>query len=231
MSLPDVVSREEWVAARKELLEKEKELTRKRDALSADRRRLPMVRIDKEYVFEGPNGKASLVDLFDGSRQLMIQHFMFDPAWDEGCPSCTAAADELSAGLLDHLRARQTAFAAISRAPLAKIEAYKQSRGWAFPWYSSFGGEFNYDFHATLDESVAPPMFNFGSRADYLEAGKSNYFVEAKESVEVPGYSCFAGRRHRLPHVLDLCTRGRSARRRLLLPRPDRARPAGGMGG
>src|SRR5580698_5741886 len=118
MSLPKIATREDWQVARKELLAKEKELTRVRDALSADRRRLPMVRIDAEYVFEGPDGRATLVDLFDGQRQLIVQHFMFHPEWEEGCPSCTASVDENSPGLRAHLRARSTAYAAIARAPI-----------------------------------------------------------------------------------------------------------------
>jgi predicted dithiol-disulfide oxidoreductase (DUF899 family) len=109
-NLPRVVSREEWTAARKELLVREKELTRKRDALSADRRRLPMVRIEKEYVFEGPGGRVGLIDLFEGRRQLIVGHFMFDPSWEEGCPSCSAGADEISDGLLGHLHVRDTTF-------------------------------------------------------------------------------------------------------------------------
>ena len=149
MSLPDVVSREEWLAARKELLAKEKELTRARDALNTERRKLPMVEIDKPYVFEGPDGEATLLDLFEGRRQLIIYHFMFDPEWEDGCPSCTAGADEMSPGLLAHLHARDTSLAYVARAPLAKIERYKAKRGWTFPWYSSFGSDFNYDFDVT----------------------------------------------------------------------------------
>src|SRR5512142_1904558 len=119
MSLPDVVSREEWLAARRELLAREKELTRQKDALNTARRELPMVKIEKDYRFEGPTGQVALLDLFGESRQLAMQHFMFDPSWDEGCPSCTAEVDELSDGLLAHLRARETAFAVVSRAPFA----------------------------------------------------------------------------------------------------------------
>jgi predicted dithiol-disulfide oxidoreductase (DUF899 family) len=164
-NLPQVVSRDEWLAARKELLAREKELTRQRDELNAERRRLPMVRIDREYVFEGPDGKASLLDLFDGRRQLIVGHFMFDPRWDEGCSSCSAGADEISNGLLKHLHARDTTFVYVSRAPLAKIEAYKARKGWTFPWYSSYGNDFNYDFHVTLDESAAPIEYNYRTRA------------------------------------------------------------------
>src|SRR6185503_6908638 len=118
-------SREEWTAARVASLEREKELTRVRDALSADRRRLPMVEIETEYVFAGPDGKVTLLDLCEGRRQLIVRHFMFDPEWDDGCPSCTAGADEICDGLLDHLHTRDTSFAVVSRAPLDKIERYK----------------------------------------------------------------------------------------------------------
>src|SRR5829696_10265396 len=125
MSLPEIVSPDAWLAARRELLAREKEMTRARDALSADRRRLPMVRLEKGYVFEGPDGRASLIDLFEGRQQLIVGHFMFDPSWEEGCPSCSAGADEVSDGLLRHLHARDTTFVYVSRAPLEKIEAYK----------------------------------------------------------------------------------------------------------
>ena len=129
----------------------------------AERRPAPaaMVRMDKDYRFEGPRGEARLLDLFEGRRQLMVQHFMFDPAWDDGCPSCSADADEIAPGLLAHLHARDTTFAAVSRAPLAKLEDYRARKGWTFPWYSSYGSDFNYDFHTTIDESVAPLEFNY----------------------------------------------------------------------
>src|SRR3954454_21458496 len=153
MSLPDVVSREEWLVARKELLVREKAATRARDALNADRRRLPMVLVDKDYRFEGPDGEVGLADLFEGRRQLVVQHFMFDPSWDDGCPSCTAGADENAPKMREHLAVRDTTFAAISRAPIDKIERYKAKKGWTFPWVSSFGSPFNYDYQATVDAS------------------------------------------------------------------------------
>ena len=161
MSLPRIASRADWLAARVDLLAREKELTRARDALSAARRRLPMVRVEKDYVFEGPDGPARLADLFGPYRQLVLRHFMFHPSWEDGCPSCTAAADELSDGLIAHLHTRDTEFVTVSRAPLAKIEAYKARRGWTFPWYSSHGSDFNYDFGVTLDRSVAAPEYNY----------------------------------------------------------------------
>jgi predicted dithiol-disulfide oxidoreductase (DUF899 family) len=190
MNLPHVVSRAEWLAARKELLKKEKEATRARDALNAERRMLPMVRIEKDYAFEGPYGEASLLDLFEGRRQLIVGHFMFDPDWDDGCPSCSAGADEISAGLLDHLHARKTTFVQVSRAPIAKIEAYKAKKGWTFPWYSSFGSDFNYDFDVTIDESVAPAVYNYRTKAEHEQAG-TGYYFDAEQPIEQPGSSYF----------------------------------------
>lgn len=207
MSLPEIASREEWLVARKELLAKEKELTRVRGALNVDRRRLPMVRIVGEYVFEGPDGRASLVDLFEGHRQLIVQHFMFDPDWDEGCPSCTATVDENSSGLRAHLSARSTAFAAVARAPIAKILAYKASRGWTFPFYSSYGSDFNYDFHASFDEAIAPIEYNFRSAAELAQAG----FDWITDGVEMPGFSCFLREGDEVFHTYSTYARGGEA--------------------
>jgi predicted dithiol-disulfide oxidoreductase (DUF899 family) len=190
MSLPEIVSREEWLAARNELLAKEKELTRARDALNTERRRLPMVKVEKKYVFEGPEGKVGLSDLFDGRRQLIVRHFMFDPSWDDGCPSCSAGADEIAEGLLDHLRVRDTTCVTVSRAPLAKLEDYKRRKGWTFPWYSSYGGDFNYDFNVTLDERIAPVVYNYRAKAEHERAG-TGYYVEGEQPIELPGLSVF----------------------------------------
>jgi predicted dithiol-disulfide oxidoreductase (DUF899 family) len=207
MSLPQVVSRDEWVTARKALLVKEKDLTRRRDALNAERRMLPMVKIDKDYVFEGPNGKASLLDMFEGRLQLIVRHFMFDPSWEDGCPSCTAGADEICDGLLDHLHTRDTSFAVVSRAPLSKIEVYKAKRGWTFPWYSSFGSDFNYDFHVTLDESVAPIEYNYRTKAEFEERGEAGFIVPGKSS-EQPGQSCFLRVERDVFHTYSSFARG-----------------------
>ncbi len=132
MSQPEITTREEWLAARKELLVREKDLTRQRDALNAERRRLPMVEVTKTYAFDGPDGTLTLADLFDGCAQLIVQHVMFDPAWDAACPGCTASLDELAPGVLRHLRSRETAFAGVSRAPYAKLAAFRKQRGWEF---------------------------------------------------------------------------------------------------
>ncbi len=207
MTLPQIASREEWLAARKELLAKEKELTRARDALSAERRHLPMVEIDKDYRFEGPQGEVGLADLFDGHRQLIVGHFMFDPSWDDGCPSCSAGADEVSDGLIRHLHARDTTLAYVSRAPLAKIEDYKARRGWTFPWYSSHDSDFNYDFNVTLDETVAPVEYNFRSAAEHRAAG-TGYYVEGDQPIEMPGMSCFLRVDDRLFHTNSVYARG-----------------------
>jgi predicted dithiol-disulfide oxidoreductase (DUF899 family) len=144
MNLPPVVSPEEWQAARTALLVKEKEATHARDALAAERRRLPRVRIGKDYVLDGPQSKVSLLDLFENRRQLLLYHFMFGPNQDVGCDGCSMFVDQI--GHLAHLHARDTSFALVSRAPIAEIEAYKKRMGWAIPWYSSFESDFNVDF-------------------------------------------------------------------------------------
>jgi predicted dithiol-disulfide oxidoreductase (DUF899 family) len=150
VKLPPIVSQGEWEAARQQLLGKEKEATRARDALAAERRRLPRVRIEKEYVFEGPDGEASLLDLFDGRRQLILYHFMFGPNQEVGCDGCSMVVDQI--GHLAHLHARETSFAVVSRAPLAKIEPYRMRMGWTIPWYSSYGSDFNVDFGVSPEE-------------------------------------------------------------------------------
>jgi predicted dithiol-disulfide oxidoreductase (DUF899 family) len=206
MILPRIATRDEWLAARKQLLAREKELTRQRDALNIERRNLPMVEIEKEYVFDGPDGAIRLIDIFEGRRQLVIYHFMFDPAWEEGCPSCTAGTDELSRGFLDHLHIRDTTYAMVSRAPLAKLEAWKARQGWDIPWYSSFGSDFNYDFGVTIDESVSPPQYNYRTKAE--EEAKGSGFYEAEQPFEMPGRSCFLQVDGRVFHTYSQYARG-----------------------
>ena len=207
MALPQIVSRDEWLAARKDFLAKEKAFTRQRDALNAERRMLPMVKVDKDYVFDGPEGKVTLSDLFDGRRQLIVSHFMFDPSWEDGCSSCSAGADEMSTGLLEHLHTRDTTLVYVSRAPLEKIERYKARKGWTFPWYSSYGSDFNYDFHVTLDEFVAPIEYNYRTPAEHQQAGTS-YYVEGEQPIEAPGLSFFLRDGDSIFHTYSTYARG-----------------------
>jgi predicted dithiol-disulfide oxidoreductase (DUF899 family) len=182
MALPDVVTREQWLVARMRLLDAEKQATRERDALNAERRGLPMVAIEKEYLLEGPGGEITLTGLFGDSRQLIVQHVMFGPDWDAACPGCTAGVDEISGGLLAHLKSRDTAFVLVSRAPLEKLEKYRAARGWTVPWYSSYGSDFNYDFQATLDRERQQLAYNYRDEPALLDDG---------DTTEVPGLSCF----------------------------------------
>jgi predicted dithiol-disulfide oxidoreductase (DUF899 family) len=188
MELPQIVSRQEWVEARKEFLAQEKEFTRRRDELNADRRRLPMVAVDKDYVFEGPAGKVGLADLFEGRLQLIVYHFMFHPEWDAGCPNCSGFADDI--GHLNGLTDRGTTFAAVSRAPYEKIAAFKARMGWTFPWYSSYGSDFNYDYHVTLDDSVVPLEYNYRTKSEW-DRLSNNEHVQGEQPFDLHGMSCF----------------------------------------
>ena len=174
-----VVSKEDWVDARKVLLDKEKEFTRLRDELSAERRRLPWNRIEKDYSFDGPNGKQSLADLFGNNRQLLVYHFMYGPDWEEGCPSCSFWADNFN-GVDVHLEHRDTTLLAISNTSVANIEAYKERMGWSFQWVSSAGTDFNQDFHVSFspDEMAGEEV--------YYNYRKSPFPVS-----EAPGMSAF----------------------------------------
>ena len=177
---PVVVSRAEWLEARKNLLLKEKSYTRQGDALAAERRDLPWVRVDKDYVFDAPGGKESLADLFEGRSQLIVQHFMFGPGWKEGCPSCSFMADHV-AGALVHLAHRDVTFVAVSRAPLTEIEAFKKRMGWGFKWVSSAGNDFNFDYGVSFTkEEMAKGKVNY------------NYRMESFSSEEAPGISVFS---------------------------------------
>ena len=179
MNKPDIVSREDWLSARRDLLEKEKDFTRARDALSADRRKLPWVRIEKNYIFDGAGGKESLSDLFGKNNQLLVYHFMFDPDWEEGCKSCSFWVDNYN-GTAVHLAHRNVSMVTIARAPLEQIEAYRQRMAWDIKWVSSNNTDFNYDF----DVSFTP---------DEMEAGEIsyNYRQGPAFSSEAPGVSVF----------------------------------------
>ena len=170
MSLPEVTTPEAWRAARVALLAEEKAMTKARDALNTRRRELPMVEIEKDYRFDGPAGKVGLIDLFEGRRQLIVDHYMWpDLNSDNGCPSCAGRVDQY--GNRQHLHDRDTTIAVVSRAPFAKIESFRHRMGWDFPWYSSLGSRFNYDFHVTLDEAVTPVEYNYRSKAELKAAG------------------------------------------------------------
>ena len=207
-NLPPVVSRDEWLVARQELLLAEKAATRAKDALNTRRRLLPMVRIEKDYRFDGPDGPVGLGDLFEDGRQLIVQHFMFDPEWEDGCPSCTAAVDEISEGLLRHLRSRSTRYAVVARAPLAKLEKYRAKRGWTIPFHSSFASDFNYDFHVTLDASVAPVQFNFRGPEELQAAGLGWTLNADDQPMEQPGMSCFLREGTDIFHTCSTFARG-----------------------
>lgn len=178
MAAPQVASREEWLAQRLRLLDHEKEATKHSDRVSAERRRLPMVKLEKEYTFEGPNGKASLEDLFEGQKQLIVYHFMFGPDWKKGCVGCTGYVDAIAD--LSLLNERNTNFVLVSRAPSPKLEAYKAEKGWTIPWYSSFGSDFNYDFNVTFDESVQPTQYNYRTK-DELDRLGVGYASDGEE--------------------------------------------------
>jgi len=163
MNVSQIVTQEEWLAASQEFLAREKEFTRQRDALSEARRHLPRVKVEKEYTFDGPNGAVSLQDLFEGRSQLLVYHFMFAPSWDEGCDGCSFVCDHVDAAR-QHFEHHDVSFAAVSRAPLAKLDAYKKRMGWKFPWVSSGEGDFNYDFQASFrreDLDRGPVLYNF----------------------------------------------------------------------
>ncbi|PWB65771.1 MAG: DUF899 domain-containing protein [Deltaproteobacteria bacterium] len=198
-------TREEWLAARLELLKAEKELTRRSDELARRRQELPWVRVDKEYRFETDEGSASLADLFRGRSQLLVYHFMFGPDYEAGCPVCSSIADGFD-GIAVHLANHDVTLSAVSRAPLAKLQAYKRRMGWSFPWASSFEGDFNYDFQAAFtQEQQRSGAVEYNFRAmdvrPLLEAGQQGPMAEVAASVgtdwatytrEMPGMSAFA---------------------------------------
>ena len=202
MADPQVTTRDQWLAARRELLAQERELTRQRDAVNAARRRLPMVEITKDYSFTAPRGEVSLLDLFEGRTQLLVYHLMFEPDADEACPGCTFWIDNV--GHLSHLHARNTSFTAISRAPIEKLQRYKQRMDWTIPWCSSYGSDFNYDFHVTLDPAVAPVEYNFKDLAQ-LEQENPSWRGWSGEEM---GVSAFLRREDRIFHTYSCFERG-----------------------
>ena len=196
-----VVSRDEWVDARKELLVHEKEITRLRDRATALRHRLPAVAIEKDYSLTGPAGPVRLADMFEGRRQLIVYHFMFDPEWAEGCTSCSLLVDNF--GHLAHLHASDTTLAVVSRAPFPTIASFKTRMGWRFPWYSSHGSDFNYDFHVTNDPAVAPVEYNYKDAATLAAEGLTHHL-----QGEAHGLSVFVRDGDRILHTYSVYGRG-----------------------
>ena len=184
-----------------------------------------MVRVEKSYTFDGPNGPLTLLDLFEGRRQLIIYHFMFDPAWDAGCPGCTGFFNSL--GDLSLLAARDTTMAVISRAPLEKLERYRASRDWRLPWVSSFHCDFNYDFHASQDESIAPVEHNYRSQAELERSGQARVYARRKSRSQ----RVLPHRRRNLPLLFELCARYRRDHRCVQPARHDTVRPSAGLRG
>ena len=204
MSGHRVVSGQEWQAARQDHLVKEKELTRLRDQLSQQRRALPWERVDKKYVFDGPEGKESLPEMFDGRSQLIVYHFMFHPDWGEGCPHCSFWADNFN-GIITHLNHRDATMLVISRAPLAQLEAFKKRMGWSFTWLSSFDSDFNFDYQVSSKAEGA-------GQGEIEESGGINVFHKNEGGDIFHTYSCYARGLDMLNgayHYLDLLPKGR----------------------
>ncbi|ALG14393.1 DUF899 domain-containing protein [Kibdelosporangium phytohabitans] len=193
MTMPPIVSRDEWLTARRALLTKEKELTAARDAVAAQRRRLPMVEITEDYAFEGPSGTVRLLDLFEGRRQLVVYHFMWRFDQNDGCPSCSFVLDNV--GHLAHLHARDTSFATVTRGPFAEVEVFRKRMGWDVPMVSSHGSDFNYDFDVSLDPAVKPPVYNYQP-------------LPADSSGEAHGLSTFVRDGSRVFHAYSTYARG-----------------------
>jgi predicted dithiol-disulfide oxidoreductase (DUF899 family) len=211
-----IVTREEWVAARKKLLAREKELTRMRDRLNDERRALPWVRIDKEYVFDGPDGRETLADLFAGRSQLIVKHFMYGPGWQEGCVGCSFEVDHAEAALV-HLENHDVSYVAVSRAPFAEIEAFRKRMGWRVKWLSSYGSDFNYDFHVSFTEDQiahGEAYYNYDVRPIGIDelSGRSVFYKDATGTV-FHTYSAYArGGENFLGtyHYLDITPNGRN---------------------
>lgn len=189
-----VVTRDRWVAERKALLAREKQMSRLSDELARDRQKLPWVLVDKPYVFDTPSGQRTLTDLFEGRHQLIVQHFMLAPGWEEGCVGCSFMADHVD-GALPHMAARDLSFVAVSRAPLAEIERFKRRMGWQFPWVSSFGNEFNFDFHVSFTEEErqrGEVFYNYGMTAfPHEEAPGVSAFIRDEQGQVFHTYSTY----------------------------------------
>ncbi|MCW3474500.1 DUF899 domain-containing protein [Limobrevibacterium gyesilva] len=211
----DIVSRDDWIDARKELLAREKEFTRLRDQLSQQRRDLPWVRVEKPYEFEGPEGRLSLPELFAGRHQLIVYHFMFDPTWDAGCKSCSFWADNFN-GIVVHLNHRDVSMVAVSLAPFAQLEAYRRRMGWSFKWVSSAGSDFNCDYHVSFtpeERASGQITYNYRKRQPFpSEAPGISVFYRDDDGGVFHTYSCYERGLDMLNgayHYLDLVPKGR----------------------
>ena len=189
---PKIVSREEWLVARRKLLAREKQHTRERDAVDAERRQLPWVKVEKNYVFDSPSRKKTLADLFNGKSQLIVYHLMFGPEWNEACPSCSFNMDHTD-GALVHLAPRDVSFAAVSGAPISKIEAFKKRLGWRFNWVSSYGSDFNYDYHLSFTSEQLAKARSYSTLNSWhsparkrLESASSTETKTATSSPPIP---------------------------------------------
>jgi predicted dithiol-disulfide oxidoreductase (DUF899 family) len=202
-----VGTREEWARAREELLEREKELTRRSDELARERRELPWVRLDKEYRFDSDDGTKTLAELFDGRSQLLVYHFMFGPEYTAGCPVCSSAADTFD-GAAQHLAARDVTFLCISRAPLDRLQAYKQRMGWSFPWASSLGSDFNFDFHASHTEEQLAPFLEGDLPAAVVQLATACGTEPAEYVTAGPGPSASALSDGAVHHTYSTSARG-----------------------
>lgn len=215
MTTHRVLPREQWIEARRKHLAREKEFTRLRDELSRERRDLPWVKVDKTYVFDGPSGRESLGDLFDGRSQLIVQHFMFDPSWDEGCKSCSFWVDNFD-GIVVHLNHRDVSFALVSRAPIATLEAYRRRMGWHIKWVSSFHTDFNRDYHITFtpeELEKGQAYYNYAAGPFPVAEGPGiSVFHKDADGTLYHTYSCYARGLDMLNgayHLLDLVPKGR----------------------
>ncbi len=215
MEKQEVVTRSEWIVARKRFLAKEKEFTKLRDQLSEQRRRLPRVRVDKDYVFEGPNGEETLADLFQGRSQLVVYHFMYGPDWEKPCKSCSFWADNFN-GIIAHLNERDVTLVAVSRAPLAKLQPFAKRMGWSFKWVSSDKNSFNYDYHVSfMPEDIAKGevTYNYAARKISMsDMPGISVFLKNRDGTIYHTYSCYARGLDMLNtayHYLDLVPKGR----------------------